>query len=68
MSDFVQYELTGDLAVLRIDDGKANALDFAIIDSLHEGLRRAEKEAAAVLLTGRVGRFSAGFNLERGNR
>ncbi len=63
MSDFVQYELAGDIAILRIDDGKANALDSSIIDSLHDGLRRAEKEAAAVLLTGRAGRFSAGFNL-----
>ncbi len=63
MSDSVQYELAGDIAILRIDDGKANALDSLIIDSLHDGLRRAEKEAAAVLLTGRAGRFSAGFNL-----
>ncbi len=63
MSDSVQYELAGDIAILRIDDGKANALDSLIIDSLHDGLRRAEKEAAAVLLTGREGRFSAGFNL-----
>ena len=59
MSDFVRYELDGDIAILRIDDGKANALDSSIIDSLHGGLRRAEEEAAAVLLTGRAGRFSA---------
>ncbi len=63
MSDFVKYELSGDVAILRIDDGKANALDPAMIDALHTGLDRAEKEAAAVLLTGRLGRFSAGFNL-----
>jgi enoyl-CoA hydratase len=63
MSDFIQYERLGDVAILRIDDGKANALDPAIIDALHAGLDRAEKEAGAVLLTGRPGRFSAGFNL-----
>ena len=63
MSESVQYELAGEVAILRIDDGKANALDFSIIDSLNDGLLRAEKEAAAVLLTGRAGRFSAGFNL-----
>ncbi len=63
MSDPVQYELSGDIAILRIDDGKVNALDPSIIDTLRNGLRRAEKEAAAVLFTGRVGRFSAGFNL-----
>jgi enoyl-CoA hydratase len=63
MSDSVRYELSGDVAILRLDDGKANALDPTIIGSLHDDLRRAEKEAAAVLLTGRAGRFSAGFNL-----
>jgi enoyl-CoA hydratase len=63
MSDSVQYELSGDVAILRIDDGKANALDPATIEALHAGLERAEQEAAAVLLTGRPGRFSAGFNL-----
>jgi enoyl-CoA hydratase len=64
MSDSVQYELAEDIAMLRIDDGKANALDPSTIDSLHDGLQRAEKEAAAVLLTGRTGRFCAGFNLQ----
>ncbi len=56
MSDFVQYELSGDIAILRIDDGKANALDPARIGALRDGLARAEKEAGAVLLTGRPGR------------
>ena len=63
MSESIQYELSGDVAILRIDDGKANALDPTIIAALHTGLDRAGKEAGAVLLTGRPGRFSAGFNL-----
>ncbi len=63
MSDSVQYELDRDVAILRIDDGKANALDPVVIGALRDVLTRAEKEAAAVLLTGRQGRFSAGFNL-----
>jgi enoyl-CoA hydratase len=63
MSQIVQYELSGDVAILRIDDGKANALDPEIIAALHTGLDRADKEAGGVLLTGRPGRFSAGFNL-----
>ncbi len=63
MSDPVQYELSGDVAILRLDDGKVNALDPSIIGALRDGLTRAETEAAAVLFTGRPGRFSAGFNL-----
>lgn len=63
MSDSVQYDQQGDVAVLRLDDGKANALGPEVIASVAEALRRAEKEARAVLLTGREGRFSAGFDL-----
>jgi len=63
MSDSVRYELEGDVAILRIDDGKANALSPEVIEALGEDLRRAGKEAGAVLLTGRPGRFSAGFDL-----
>ncbi len=63
MSDYVQYQLSGDVAILGIDDGKANALGPSVLDALQGDLRRAENEASAVLLTGRPGRFSAGFDL-----
>lgn len=64
MGDTVQYDLEGNVAVLRLDDGKANALGPDVIEAISSSLRRAEKEAGAVLLTGREGRFSAGFNLQ----
>jgi enoyl-CoA hydratase len=63
MSDTVSYQLSGDVAILGIDDGRANALAPSVLDALKEGLRRAEDEASAVLLVGRPGRFSAGFDL-----
>lgn len=63
MSDSVGYEVSGNVAVLSIDDGRANALGPPVLDALRSGLRRAEDEASAVLLTGRPGRFSAGFDL-----
>jgi len=64
MADSVlDYSLDGRLAVLRMDDGKANALSHAAIDALHAALDRAEKEAGAVCLLGRPGRFCAGFDL-----
>jgi enoyl-CoA hydratase len=59
----VRYAQHGQVAVLQVDDGKANALSPALIGELHDGLDRAAKEAAAVLLVGRAGRFSAGFDL-----
>jgi len=63
MSDAVAYELDGNVAVLRVDDGKANAFSFALIDALHGALDRAEKEAKALVWIGREGRFSGGFDL-----
>jgi enoyl-CoA hydratase len=59
----VGYRMEGTVATLRFDDGKANALSPAAIDELRAGLDRAENEAGAVMLAGRPGRFSAGFDL-----
>ena len=60
----LHYTLEGTTAVIRMDDGKANALSEAMISALLESLERAEKEATAIVLTGRPGRFCAGFDLK----
>ena len=63
MSDAsVSLTLDGDVAVIRIDDGKANALSHAVIDACNAALDEAS-DAGAVVLVGRPGRFSAGFDL-----
>lgn len=49
--------------VLRMDDGKANALSHAMLDALGAALDDAEANASAIVLAGREGRFSAGFDL-----
>jgi enoyl-CoA hydratase len=61
----VAYELVGHVAVLTLDDGKANALSHEALDALGQAFDRAnaDPEAHAVLLAGRPGRFSAGFDL-----
>ncbi len=59
----VTFELRDKVAVVGMDDGKANALGFAMMDAVEAALARAEREAAAVVLVGRKGRFSAGFDL-----
>jgi enoyl-CoA hydratase len=63
VSGAVRYEQRDAVAVLRIDDGKANAFSFALLDALNAALDRAEKEAKAVAWFGRAGRFSGGFDL-----
>lgn len=60
----VNYESRENVAVVKMDDGKANALSYEMMDALDEALTRAEKEAGAVVLTGRPGKFCAGFDLK----
>ncbi|MCZ7630746.1 MAG: crotonase/enoyl-CoA hydratase family protein [Microthrixaceae bacterium] len=50
------------IAVVVIDDGKANALSHLVLDQLDECLDRAV-EYPALVIAGRPGRFSAGFDL-----
>jgi enoyl-CoA hydratase len=60
----VRYSLEDGLAVITLDDGRANALSHAVLDGLESSLDQAEKdEAAAIVMTGRPGRFCAGFDL-----
>lgn len=56
-------EITNGIALIRMDDGKANAINFAMLDSLNAALDTAEAEAKAIVLAGRDGRFSGGFDL-----
>tara|TARA_R110002096_G_scaffold16898_15_gene58277 strand:- start:65882 stop:66583 length:702 start_codon:yes stop_codon:yes gene_type:complete len=63
-SPIVQYETHDSIAVITMEDGKANALSPTMLDALSEAFDRAEKEAKAVILAGRPGRFSAGFDLK----
>ncbi|NLA34191.1 MAG: crotonase/enoyl-CoA hydratase family protein [Actinobacteria bacterium] len=66
MSDisFVTSRLDGDVAVITIDDGKANAISFAVLEQLNAALDAAETNARAVVILGREGKFSAGFDLK----
>jgi enoyl-CoA hydratase len=62
-TNILSYTLDKNLAIVRMDDGKANALSEAMIEGLLEALARAESEATALVLVGRPDRFCAGFDL-----
>jgi enoyl-CoA hydratase len=60
----VSLERDAAVAVISIDDGKANALSPDVLAAIAEAFDKAEADGAtAVLLQGRPGRFSAGFDL-----
>lgn len=64
MSSRLTYKLEDTIAVVTMDDGKANALSPDMINELSEALDRATSEAGAIILTGRDGIFSGGFDLK----
>jgi enoyl-CoA hydratase len=59
----VSYEFSDGIATLTMDDGEANAMSVAMLQALNDALDRAQSDGAAVLLTGRAGMFSGGFDL-----
>ena len=60
----MNYALNDNIATLTLDDGKANAVSHTLIDELNAALDQAETEASALVLLGRPGVFSAGFDLK----
>ena len=58
-------ERIGDVLVVHLDDGKANALSTQMIGDITSAISVAEADddVVAVVLHGREGRFSAGFDL-----
>ncbi len=58
----VTLKMQDDVAVITLDDGKANALSHDMLQAATSALDEAA-EARAVVLAGRPGRFCAGFDL-----
>jgi enoyl-CoA hydratase len=60
---FVQTETRDGVRLLRLDHGKPNAISTDIARTLLAELAKAEQDANAVVLLGRPGMFSGGFDL-----
>ena len=63
MGEIATWELIDHVAVITMDDGKVNVFGPDMIAALNGHLDRAAEEAKVVLLTGRPGLFSGGFDL-----
>ena len=63
MQSPVTYRLDDRVATIALDDGRMNALSLDVFSALGLALDRAEADRAVVVLTGRPGVFSAGFDL-----
>ncbi len=65
MSDALTIERRGLVTVLHLDDGKANAFSVGLIAEIRAAVADAEQDdgIGAVVIHGREGRFSGGFDL-----
>jgi enoyl-CoA hydratase len=63
MSNLVTFTEEEYYSLIQLDDGKANALSFDMLAQVNEALDKAERTAKVVLIAGRPGKFSAGFDL-----
>ena len=60
----MDIQIENDIALLTFDNGKANAISHDFIDGMMEDLDKAESDAKAVVIMGKEGMFSAGFDLK----
>ena len=63
MDQLVTYDLGDSVATITMDDGKVNALSPQMFAELATSFDRAANDNAVVVLSGRPGIFSAGFDL-----
>jgi len=59
----LDYQFSDGISTIRLDDGKVNALGLEMQAEIGEAIGRADADGAAIVLTGRPGMFSAGFDL-----
>jgi enoyl-CoA hydratase len=63
MPELVTYRRTDLVSTITMDDGKVNVFSIPMLQALHEAFDRAETDGTVVVLAGRPGYFSAGFDL-----
>ena len=53
-----------DISIIKLDDGKANAFSFEMLSQVNALLAQVQKDSGALVITGRDGLFSGGFDLK----
>lgn len=61
--ELINFEINEKIAIITLKNGKVNAISHQIITEINDALDQAEAEEAAVIITGREGLFSGGYDL-----
>jgi enoyl-CoA hydratase len=54
----------GDISIIKLDDGKANAFSHDMLSQVNELLAKVPRDSGALVIIGREGLFSGGFDLK----
>lgn len=63
MGERVSYERSEGVSTITMDDGKVNAMSVPMMGEINAALDQAREDKTVVVLTGKQGIFSAGFDL-----
>lgn len=61
--ELINFEINEKIAIITLKNGKVNAISHQIITEINDALDQAEAEEAALIITGREGLFSGGYDL-----
>jgi enoyl-CoA hydratase len=63
MTTLVEFNEEPNYCLITMDDGKANALSFNMLEQVNTALDQVQQAGKVVIICGRPGKFSAGFDL-----
>lgn len=64
MSELVDYQEQDNVAIIRLNNGKVNALSPDVLEAIGAALDKAEANGKIVILTGKAGMLSGGYDLK----
>jgi len=63
-NELVKLDIDGDVSIITLDDGKANVFSPLMTEAIESLLDQVPQDKGALLITGRSGIFSGGFDLK----
>ena len=64
MSELATLEKKGEVSIITLNDGKANVFSYPMLETIQNILADIPKDKGSVIITGRDGMFSGGFDLK----
>ena len=64
MTEIATLSTDGDISTIVLDDGKVNVCSLEMLESIQQCLAEVPKDKGALIVRGREGIFSAGFDLK----